>query len=144
MLGAEWTQLGGYGDGTVKVWFTAGMQQQGPRLASDAGSTASAAFGPAAGASWWSTTARRLRLAHLSGGVGAACLRSGRTPTSRAPSGSSSWADRLTRKCVRDALPTRLTGRRFPTASAGCVSRVSPGEYEFGPCGRASVALPGF
>ncbi|MBV9806023.1 MAG: hypothetical protein JO286_02510 [Solirubrobacterales bacterium] len=59
MLGAEWTQLGGYGDGTVKVWFTAGMQQQGPRLASDAGSTASAAFGPAAGASWWSTTARR-------------------------------------------------------------------------------------
>ena len=34
----------GYGDGTVKVWFTAGMQQEGPRLAADPGSTAAAAF----------------------------------------------------------------------------------------------------
>jgi WD40 repeat protein len=34
----------GYGDGTVKVWFTKGLQQEGPRLATDPGATSAAAF----------------------------------------------------------------------------------------------------
>jgi WD40 repeat protein/DNA-binding SARP family transcriptional activator len=34
----------GYGDGAVKVWFTASLQQEGPRLAADPGATAAAAF----------------------------------------------------------------------------------------------------
>ena len=33
-----------YADGTVKMWFTAGLQQEGPRLAADPGATAAAAF----------------------------------------------------------------------------------------------------
>ncbi len=36
----------GSGDGTVKLWFTAGLQQDGPRLATDAGATSAAAFEP--------------------------------------------------------------------------------------------------
>lgn len=42
----------GYGDGSVKVWFTAGLQQEGP--------------------------GRRVRLAGRAGGVGAARVRGGR------------------------------------------------------------------
>jgi WD40 repeat protein len=33
-------------DGTIKVWFTNGTQQQGPRLGSDKGATSTAAFDP--------------------------------------------------------------------------------------------------
>jgi hypothetical protein len=33
-------------DGTIKLWFTAGLRQEGPRLPSDADSTAAAAFEP--------------------------------------------------------------------------------------------------
>jgi DNA-binding SARP family transcriptional activator/WD40 repeat protein len=36
----------GSGDGTVKIWFTDGLQQDGPRLASDSGATSAAAFAP--------------------------------------------------------------------------------------------------
>jgi WD40 repeat protein/DNA-binding SARP family transcriptional activator len=34
----------GYGDGTVKIWFTRSLQQEGPRLAADLGATPAAAF----------------------------------------------------------------------------------------------------
>ena len=33
-------------DGMIQLWFTAGLQQEGPRLPSDADSTAAAAFEP--------------------------------------------------------------------------------------------------
>ncbi len=36
-------------DGTIKLWFTAGLQQEGPRLAADPGSTPAAAFEPGGG-----------------------------------------------------------------------------------------------
>jgi WD40 repeat protein/DNA-binding SARP family transcriptional activator len=36
-------------DGTIKLWFTAGLQQEGPRLAADPDSTSAAAFEPGAG-----------------------------------------------------------------------------------------------
>jgi WD40 repeat protein len=34
----------GYGDGTVKLWFTATLQQEGPNLTTDPGSTSAVAF----------------------------------------------------------------------------------------------------
>ena len=36
----------GSGDGTIKLWFIAGLQQEGPRLASDPDATSVAAFEP--------------------------------------------------------------------------------------------------
>jgi len=36
----------GYGDGTVKLWFTATLQQEGPDLSTDPNSTAAVAFTP--------------------------------------------------------------------------------------------------
>ncbi len=39
----------GYQDGTIKIWFTDSLQQEGPRLASDPDSTSSAAFDPGGG-----------------------------------------------------------------------------------------------
>jgi WD40 repeat protein len=34
----------GYEDGTIKLWFTSGLQQEGPRLMSDPDATSAAAF----------------------------------------------------------------------------------------------------
>jgi len=39
----------GYEDGTIKLWFTAGLQQEGPRLVSDPDATSAAAFVPGGG-----------------------------------------------------------------------------------------------
>ena len=36
----------GYQDGTIKLWFTDGLQQQGPRLGSDPSATSTAVFDP--------------------------------------------------------------------------------------------------
>jgi WD40 repeat protein len=36
----------GSGDGTIKVWFTAGLQQEGPRLGADPDATSAAVFEP--------------------------------------------------------------------------------------------------
>ena len=36
----------GYSDGTVKMWFATGLQQEGPRLATDPGATSAVAFDP--------------------------------------------------------------------------------------------------
>jgi WD40 repeat protein len=38
--------IAGQGDGTVKIWFTAGLAQEGPRLASDPGASSTAVFEP--------------------------------------------------------------------------------------------------
>jgi WD40 repeat protein len=35
-----------YEDGTIKLWFTSGLQQEGPRLVSDPGATSAVAFLP--------------------------------------------------------------------------------------------------
>lgn len=39
----------GYGDGTVKLWFTATLQQDGPDLSTDPNSTSDVAFTPGGG-----------------------------------------------------------------------------------------------
>jgi WD40 repeat protein len=36
----------GYGDGTVKLWFTATLEQEGPNLSTDPNSTSAVAFTP--------------------------------------------------------------------------------------------------
>ncbi len=70
-------------DGTIKVWFTDGLEQEGPRLASDPGASSAAAFEPAGkallvvdndgGAFTWPTS--------LTTWVGDACSLAGRNLT---------------------------------------------------------------
>ena len=116
----------GYGDGTVKVWFTASLQQEGPRLAADPGATAAAAF-EAAG--------NTLLVVDDRGGAFAwpaspaaweqrACSVAGRNLT-RADGGSS-WPGRRTRASVPEPAEQPRRCRRPLHAIRGAVSGVAP------------------